>query len=111
MHWDRPAALARVGDDLELLQEIARLFLDDASNMMSSIEQAIAARDAEALGRSAHTLKGCVSNFGAAEAYDAALNLERLGRAGDLASAPDGLDRLRRSLDNLRPELEQLAAE
>ena len=111
MHWDRPAALARVGDDLELLQEIARLFLDDTPNMMSHIEQAIAARDADALGRSAHTLKGCVSNFGAAEVYEAALNLEKLGRNGDLDNARDGLDRLRRSLENLRPELEQLAAE
>ena len=111
MHWDRPAALARVGDDLELLQEIARLFLDDAPNMMSAIEQAIAAHDADALGRSAHTLKGCVSNFGAADAYEAALNLEKLGRTGDLDRAADGMERLRRSLEDLRPELEQLAAE
>ena len=111
MHWDRPAALARVGDDLELLQEITRLFLDDAPNMMSAIEQAIASQDADALGRSAHTLKGCVSNFGAAEAYEAALNLEKLGRTGDLDGAAAGMERLRRSLEDLRPELEQLAAE
>ncbi len=105
---DREAALARVGGDLELLQEIARLFLDDTPNMLGAIEKAAESGDAKALERAAHTLKGCVSNFGAADAYEAALNLEKMGRAADLAGVPQGVDRLRKTLDELAPELNAL---
>jgi len=111
VHWDRESSLARVGNDLELLCEIAQLFVDDAANMLSAIEQAVAAGDAAALGRSAHTLKGCVSNFSAPETFDAALELEKLGRSGDLSTVQESLTRLRRSLDDLCPELRALSAE
>lgn len=109
--FDRDAALARVGGDLELLQEIARLFLEDEPNMVLAIENAVAAADARGLERSAHTLKGCVSNFGAAHCYEASLNLEKLGRAGDFSAVPEGMSRLRASLEELRPELQELASE
>ena len=108
---DREAALGRVGGDVDLLKEIAGLFLEDELNMVDAIDQSAAARDAKSLERSAHTLKGCVSNFGAAEAYEASLALEQLGRAGDFAAVPEGLQRLRNALDKLRPELQQLASE
>ena len=107
--FDREAALARVGGDLELLQEIAKLFLEDEQNMVSAIENAAAANDAKALERSAHTLKGCVSNFGAANCYEASLSLEKLGRSGEFSGVTDGMVRLRASLDELRPELDALA--
>ena len=108
VQFDREAALARVGGDLELLQEIAGLFLEDEPNMVAAIEQAAAASDAKGLERSAHTLKGCVSNFGAQHCFDAALHLERLGRAADFSGVPEGMERLRVTLDELRPELRAL---
>ena len=111
MHWDRDSALSRVGNDIDLLKEIAQLFLDDAGNMMSSIEQAAKQADAVALGKAAHTLKGCVSNFSAPEAYEAALHLERLGRTGDLSGVAEGLSQLRQKLDDLCAELRSLIAE
>ena len=110
VQFDREAALARVGGDLELLQEIAGLFLEDEQNMVAAIEQAVAASDAKGLERSAHTLKGCVSNFGAQNCFEAALHLERLGRASDFSGVTAGLTTLRAALDELRPELAALAA-
>jgi HPt (histidine-containing phosphotransfer) domain-containing protein len=107
---DREAALTRVGGDLELLQEIAGLFLEDTPNLVAAIEEAAAGNDAKGLERAAHTLKGSVSNFGAANSYEAALDLEKMGRAGDFSGVPGGIERLRRALDELRPELESLAA-
>jgi len=111
MQLDRESALSRVGGDLELLQEIARLFLEDEANMFEAIETAAAGGDSKVLERAAHTLKGCVSNFGAAHAYEASLQLEKLGRAGEFAPVSDGLARLRTALDELRPELQALASE
>ena len=46
---DRAAALARVGGDLELLKEIAVLFLDEYPRALDDIHKALAARDAKLL--------------------------------------------------------------
>ncbi len=66
--------------------------------------------DAAGLRRAAHTLKGAVGYFGAAEVGAAALRLEELGRGGDLASAPAALESLEQALSRLRPALLPLAA-
>jgi hypothetical protein len=50
-------------------------------------------------------LKGSVSTFGAQQAFDAALTLERKGRSGDLTGAEESLRNLESVLEALRPEL------
>ena len=107
----REEALSRVGDDLDLLKEIAQLFLDDCGNMMDAVEQAVSTADPQALERSAHALKGCVSNFGADDAYKAAFDLEQLGRALDLAPVAPAYVRLQSAIQALCPELRALIAE
>src|SRR5664279_1007875 len=92
---DRELALSRIGGDLELLQEIALLFLSDSSRMLEEIHKAVVSRNASGLDRAAHTVKGCVSNFGAQELYDAALALERMGRSDDLSGVEPAYRRLR----------------
>ncbi len=108
--FDREAALERVGGDVDLLKEIAGLFIEDEKNMVSAIESAISAQDSKLLERSAHTLKGCVANFGAAEAFEASFRLEKLGRAGDWTGVPNSLRELNAALNQLRPELEAFRA-
>jgi HPt (histidine-containing phosphotransfer) domain-containing protein len=86
--WDLEAALQSVDGDRELLVEMAELFLQDSGHLLEEIGQAIQAGSASGLHRSAHTLKGSVANFVADQARDAALQLETMGRAGNLAEAP-----------------------
>ena len=86
--WDRDAALQSVDGDCELLVEMAGLFLQDSAMLLDDIGQAIQAGDAAGLHRSAHTLKGSVANFAAEEAYQTALQLEQIGKSGDLTAAP-----------------------
>lgn len=102
-------ALQRVGGDRELLQEIARLLLDDYPRSMREINAAIVAGDAKRLEREAHSLKGSIANFGADPVVQAALELEKMGRLGDLSGAAAGLEQLQRALDLLKPELDELA--
>ncbi len=109
--FDRDAALGRVGDDIELLKEIAQLFVEDEPGMVKAIEQAAQARDAKGLERSAHTLKGCVSNFSGAGAFEASLQLEKLGRASDFSGVGELLGTLKSALDDLRPELQAFLEE
>jgi two-component system sensor histidine kinase/response regulator len=108
---DREAALDRVGGDLELLQEVAALFLEEYPVLLSHIRKAIQAGDALALEYSAHSLKGSVGNFGAKSAHEAAFQLELAGKAHDLSRAPERLAKLESSLDHLRGSLLSLCAE
>ena len=106
--FDRALALSRVGGDVELLKEIAVLFLDDYPKSLSELHQAVESGDARHLERTAHGLKGSVSNFGARPVVDAALQLETMGRAQKLAEVEQVLHTLELALAALRPELESL---
>lgn len=105
---DRATALARVGGDLELLKEIAALFLDEYPRALDDMRQALSAGDARMLERAAHGLKGSVANFCARSAEDAAFQLEQMGRAQKLEQAPQTLAALEQSLALVQAELSSL---
>ncbi len=107
---DRELALSRLGGDDELLREIAILFLGDAQRMMADIKSAAGSRNSEALHRAAHAFKGCVSNFSAGRVYEAALELERIGRSGDFARLEDTLQALESENRKLEYDLRELIA-
>lgn len=106
--FDREAALARVGDDEELLSELVKIFLDDYPNSLSAIDEAVAKQDPPTLERAAHTLKGAVANFGAEAVVKEAFALERQGRSGDLSHANENLHRLHDAIRKLDYELRPL---
>lgn len=84
---DRAALMERIGDDAQFLTELAEMFCDQRQMLVGEIRSALERRDAEALARAAHTLKGCVGNLGAGLAFQAALRLEMLARANQLSEA------------------------
>jgi HPt (histidine-containing phosphotransfer) domain-containing protein len=108
--FDHAGLLERVEGDTELLREIVELFLADCPRLLDDVRSAIAADDTVALRRSAHTLKGAASNFGAAALVAAALELEAIGRGGDLGGAGPARDRLEAAGAALQAGLEQLVA-
>jgi len=107
---DEAVALSRVGGDFELLREVVGLFLEDYPQALEKIREAVGGNDSTGLERHAHSLKGSVSTFGAKEAFEAALALEKQGRSGDLTSVTDNLLRLEQALFALKPELEAIQA-
>ncbi|MBI3209481.1 MAG: Hpt domain-containing protein [Candidatus Solibacter usitatus] len=102
-------ALSRVGGDAELLQEMAQIFLEECPVQMEAVREAVRNRDAKALERSAHSLKGSVGNFGAAQTQETAYRLEMMGRKGNIADAENALQNLEQALTLLQPEMENLA--
>ncbi len=102
------AALERVGGDQELLEEVAQLFLDTSPDLFTAIGHAVEARDARALERAAHTLKGSVGNFGADATFQAALQLEKMGRSGNLTGVDEAYHALETEMNRLRPALATL---
>jgi HPt (histidine-containing phosphotransfer) domain-containing protein len=98
-------ALDRVEGDLDLLKELADLFLEEAPNMVREIENAITTGDPTALQNAAHTLKGSVGNFAAPEAVAASFALEKMGRQQDLSNASPAFASLKHELERLTPLL------
>src|SRR5579862_2742182 len=87
--------LARYDGDTAFLREVAQLFVNDSPPMLDAVRDAVGRRDAKAIHRAAHTLKGAVSNFLAADgqgggddpaqqAATAAEVLERMATTGQL---------------------------
>ena len=68
---DQAAALARAEGDMELLGEIAALFLEAYPKVLVDIRECLNRRDPAALARAAHNLKGSVANFCAPAAFQA----------------------------------------
>jgi HPt (histidine-containing phosphotransfer) domain-containing protein len=75
---------------------------------MSALREAVSQRDAGGVERAAHSLKGCVGNFAALGAIEAAAALENLGRAGDLAGAEHAYALLEVEIERLKPALKSL---
>ncbi len=107
---DSCALLARVENDEALLRELIELFLTDCPRMMKEIREAVTRRDAEALQRAAHTLKGSVSNFTSRDAFEAARDLEEIGRNRDLARADQAWTALEDAMRQFQSALAALMA-
>jgi response regulator RpfG family c-di-GMP phosphodiesterase len=107
--FDPEKALSRVGDDRKLLGELAEIFLEECPKLLTDVRQAVAARDAIRLKRSAHTLKGTVDNFAAQAVFEAAFRLERMGRDGNLAGVEAAWAALEEEMERFRPALAAFA--
>ena len=109
--FDRDATLDRVDGNRELLQEIIGLFFDEMPGLLAAVQGTVTHRDAKALERAAHTLKGVVGNFGAKGAFDAALRLEMMGRGGDLTNVEETYAELATEVTRLKGALAALRRE
>ncbi len=104
-------ALERVDGDVELLRELAGLFLDECPKRTAEIRQAILQENATKLQEAAHTLKGSVGNFGFPAAFEAARHLETIGREQDWAHAEAAWSTLEDALARLESALTELGRE
>ncbi|MCA9166464.1 MAG: Hpt domain-containing protein [Planctomycetales bacterium] len=88
---DLDNALNRLGSRVKLLRDMMDMFLEDNQPMLAEIEQAYRNRDAEAMSRTAHSLKSLVGVFDATECTAAALAVEQYGNEGDFEAAENGI--------------------
>jgi CheY-like chemotaxis protein/HPt (histidine-containing phosphotransfer) domain-containing protein len=103
--FDPGAALERVGGNKDVLASLVRVFLEDSARLLTEIRAAVEQGEAAPLNRAAHTLKGMVAFFGAGEATEAALQLERMGREGALDGAVAAWAKLAGEVERLRSGL------
>jgi CheY-like chemotaxis protein len=91
--------------DVELFGTLADLFMTEEEGWLRELGDAVARRDAPALARVAHTVKGALGVFTTGGPWKAAHRLEALGRGARLDEAAAALDTLVQELDRLRPAL------
>ena len=103
--------LASFSGDMQLLKMIAEVFLDGFPRLLYDIRDAYVRGDSEALYRQAHSLKRCVDYFSAEFAVRSALQLEMMGRAGDLAGADEIYRALEAEMVRLKPALWSIVKE
>ena len=108
---DWPAAIDHLEGDVELLREIAGMFVEQCPSLVSRVREAVALKDAVEIERAAHTVKGSVGNFAARAAFEAALHLERIGREGSVEKADEACARLEEELERLVPALASIGGE
>lgn len=106
---DRQQALELADGDAELLAEMCALFLKNYPRRVVLLRQAIASGNAAEVSVQAHALKGSAGSFAATTAFNAASELEQLGRCASLAHAGEALLKLERALSDLEPALANVA--
>jgi PAS domain S-box-containing protein len=102
---DRAELLARVHHNSQLLGIVVEQFRAEWPRMLGAVKDAVADRDAAALTRAAHTLKGALGNLSAPVALEAAARLEQMGRGEELARADRACRDLESEIRRLLPAL------
>src|SRR5438093_8007152 len=106
---DREGLLDRVDGDRSLLLDMIQIFTEQVPGLTGALRQAVAGGDAQALRRTAHTVKGVTAELAAPNARRLAMTLEDLGVSGQLADAPAVLADLEAELELLSRDLALLA--
>jgi signal transduction histidine kinase/CheY-like chemotaxis protein/HPt (histidine-containing phosphotransfer) domain-containing protein len=96
------------GGNEKLMRSLAKSFLADAPAKFSALRRAIAKKDADALAKTAHALKGALGIFGAPQAVAFARTLESQGRAGSVDGAAQIFASLEAAFATLGDQLQAL---
>jgi CheY-like chemotaxis protein/HPt (histidine-containing phosphotransfer) domain-containing protein len=106
---DYSAALARVGGDAELLQELAGMFMEEYPKLLDEIRRGLGEQNAAVASNAAHQLKGLLAQFGAETARQAAYAVEQPARQGDLTATRQNLQLLEEAMRRVHPDLVRMA--
>ncbi|HUJ81218.1 MAG TPA: response regulator [Candidatus Acidoferrales bacterium] len=107
---DADAALARIGGDRELLEELCRLFAEECPRNIASLHAAADSHDVEAIVHLAHTIRGAAASIGASRLSQAAREIEQKAEGGATpAELKDSIGALGTQFNQLLPELETIS--
>ncbi len=87
------------GRDSQLMKSLAGLFREDSSRGLKQVADALRERDAPAVARAAHALKGSSSQLGATRTEAISAELQAVAESGELGSAKALLRRLETAVD------------
>ncbi len=89
-----------------ILAEVIGIFFEETPHHLDGLRKALSAQDAAELARVAHAFKSASGNVGATSVVKLCRELERIGRSGELADAPQLLREIEQQVDAVRPLLQ-----
>jgi HPt (histidine-containing phosphotransfer) domain-containing protein len=98
---DVASALERTMGDIDFLEMMLQQFLDQMPVVLDELNKALRNGDEEDVVRKAHSLRGSAANLSATQIAAMALQLEEMGRTGELKQGADALDLLRAEMNRL----------
>ena len=99
--FDRALALALMGDDEELLEDLVARLRATAPLLVQKMRDAVAAGALRDVAHTAHTLRGSSSQLGALETAAACSELETAAEAGAVDVVAHALTRVERAVAGL----------
>ena len=106
---DLPALKRNFADDMGFVVRLLTKFEGRYPAQLQAVREALSRGDGTAAGEAAHRIAGETSVFYATAARQAALRIEDLARAGQIAEATAACDALAAELDRLASTLRGLA--
>jgi PAS domain S-box-containing protein len=106
---DWPTALEHVRGDIDLLRELAIIFLEEWPGWLTSLRRGLAERDSETAQRVAHTMKGSFGAFAANTPHALAEAIEFAVRDKRSDDAAKAVQRLEHEMATLLPALTAFA--
>jgi two-component system, sensor histidine kinase and response regulator len=103
--FDEAELMERVDNDVAFLADTVQMLETDGRALMVQLNTAVASGDAPAIGHTAHTLKGMISNFCSPAVQTLGLDVEKAGKAGDGAGVAAASAKLEPGLEALIVEL------
>ncbi len=108
---DLKDVLERVQDDKELLLELFDIFTEDFAGKRELFWTAFKKHDVVGFQMIAHGLKGATGNISAAQMHENCVDLDRMGKDGDINNAGPALELLDRQFAEFKIEAARLKAE
>ena len=108
---NRTAFLQRIGGDINLLGDIAGIFLDTKASLMGDLEKALVDRDESRLGYVIHTMSGMFSSVAAESSLEILNSVRALVEAEAWREAEVEVSRLKGEMDIIAEELIGMAGE
>ena len=105
--FDRPALLARLMGDRDLVKEIIAIFLRDMPQKIQTLKTRIEQGDAGLAGEQAHAIKSAADNVGGLVLSAVIYKMEKSCRAGRLQEAAALLPELERQFNLLQARLRE----
>lgn len=99
------------GGDEDFLKELVDIYVEDAEARLVELKEALISADEDALGRTAHQLKGSSANMGVVSVANEAKRIEELARSHAVVDCAEVLPVLEHEFDRARRALRSMASQ
>ena len=110
-NFDEADLIERMMGDSVLIPIVIDAFLEDIPKQLAALESHLAAGDAPAAERQAHSIRGAAANLSGNALQKLALEMEQAGKAGDIYSMSARLPELKNQFDATREAMRRLACD